>query len=129
MKNLLVSLIAACVSTSALAESYLCISEAAGGVAWENGNWVSGRFKAGEKYLLKGNAWYKFGVKFPDVDSCETVKAYGETLKQCTGSYSHARFNKSTLRFSYFYLPGFTNGKDRDSDTPFVAVGTCSKID
>ena len=58
MKNLLVSLIVAYVSSTALAETYLCITEASGGVTSENEKWMGTKFSPPhKKYLVRKNEW------------------------------------------------------------------------
>uniref|UniRef100_UPI0040483776 hypothetical protein n=1 Tax=Rheinheimera sp. TaxID=1869214 RepID=UPI0040483776 len=126
MKNLLVSLIAACVSTSALAESYLCISEAAGGVYWENGKWSNAKFTTGQKYLFQDNRWFEWGKKFALAD-CKK-HPYMDDSVTCESFPYHIAFNKEKLRFSAYYLYGFVDGRDSNADTPAVEIGTCSKL-
>jgi hypothetical protein len=48
----------------------------------------------------------------------------------CDGMDLHSyRFNFKTNRFLRMYPEGFVSGKDSNDDTPYVAGGTCTKID
>jgi hypothetical protein len=130
MKKLLVSFFVACVSGTAIAESYLCISEAAGGVFYGNGRWDDGKMSIGKKFLFKGNAWYEFGSSNPQVIGCKKVEdRFSGSFVECQDEFYHIRFNKKNLRYSRFYLFGFVDGKDNAGNTPHVEIGKCSRID
>lgn len=132
MKNLLVSLIVACVSSTALAESYLCITEAAGGVSMKNKSWAGTAFIDGKKYLLKRNQsgldWYPFGARqdFSMLAGAGTCVS-DQRRSTCTSEFYQLNFNSETLRFSFYLLWGYVDGDT--TDTPFVEIGTCSRID
>ena len=126
MKNLLVSLIVACVSTSALAETYLCIAEAAGGVKWIDGKWSGTSFNPNQKYLLRNNEWVWFG--YQSGTQCKP-DLFNKDILSCVSSLDHVRFNKKNLRFSAYYTGTYVFGQAQGGDTPAVNVGTCSRID
>jgi hypothetical protein len=129
------------ISSNVIAESYLCIGEAAGGVIFnENTSEASGTsFKPTGKLLFRkeGNGWVvtHFGQQEP-LSECENVKSYSDknnvVALECNYPGGTVRFSFDNLRFINTYEAGW-NGPEKYgditfNDTPNIEVGRCSKI-
>lgn len=136
MKKLLVPLFIACFSTAAVSETYLCISEAVGGISWNGREWRGVEFKAGDKYLIKpitllnGTKSKKLGLHDFGSDTSIASCEWSDNAEwlSCRGLYT-VLFNKKTNRFLAAYMEGYTGGRDDNKDTPSIQAGTCSSID
>ena len=124
-----------------MAESYLCITDASGGVRFNerNDKYEGTGFKEGRKYILKklrnseeyvqewaNWSWNKFGEKNENINltDCKYVEAIG--LLKCDTSGGQLWFNYKKLRFALTEMFGFY-GSDPNDDT-YLEVGSCSKI-
>ncbi|MER8882609.1 hypothetical protein [Mesorhizobium sp. M0816] len=58
-----------------------------------------------------------------------TVSIFPSGRVQCTAALSDYDFNFSDLRFMLVYAVGFIDGKDDSKNTPYIEIGTCSRID
>ena len=134
-------------SMQSTADNWLCIRDKATGFALQNGDWVSGDFQAGNKYMIKeasqqnksiyGSVYqvHPFGDEYPswvcgDFGSNEDAKG----LLACDG-YAIAgdsfKYNPSTGHFltarTNGYVHTFDDGRVVD-DTPAIEIGKCSKL-
>ncbi len=114
--------------------TWLCIADKSTGFTVENGTWVTARFNvADDKFLLKEDPetktfrWQEFGDKYKGFP----CKAFGDkdepTLFECS-SLIHALINVKTLRFMTWYPVGYVDGRDNNANTPYIAIGRCSKF-
>jgi hypothetical protein len=56
------------------------------------------------------------------------VEVWDDGWLRCNWSLSDFRFKVETNRFLKAYLIGYIDGSDKNSDTPAVTVGVCTKI-
>ncbi|RKZ68882.1 MAG: hypothetical protein DRQ44_03765 [Gammaproteobacteria bacterium] len=134
MKKLLtVSLLLLC-SGSVMAEKYMCIPEASGGLGYDkkSNSWSVSKFDTGRNYIVNVN----------DKDNpsyAATVTTLNETLPSylckeepsvnalvCNSFLGQLNFSKGTLRFIESYMFGYVQGKDNKYNAPKVTVGSCS---
>ena len=121
--------------------------------------WVGTKFRSDDRYILtvKSNGlvndfldipnmtyiitWEKHGANWdPLSKGCWTESnklreinpmsswAPGGDLS-CNLKGGQLKVNFNTLRFLNTYLKGYIDGVDDNSNTPFINVGTCTKID
>jgi len=124
-----------------MAESYLCITDASGGVNFNErtGKYEGKGFKSGRKYVLKklknstfdgiefGTwSWNKFGEKNEKLNlfGCKDIEIL--ELLQCDTGGGQFYFNYGKLRFALSNMLGFYQS-DPNDDT-YLEVGSCSKI-
>jgi hypothetical protein len=112
-------------------DSYLCISEASGGVAYNSNQnkWEGTKFKTeNEKIILiKKNSQWKlkeFGHSFEN--DCSEMSEYG--ILRCQISFGEFIFNSKTKRYLESYILGYIDGKDNNKNTPSVTIGKCSPL-
>ena len=132
MKHLLTLLLF--ISTSVMAESFLCISDAAGGATYDEKTktYKSTVFKTELKYILKkeGDKWTfnKFG-KEPDmlIYDCKREKSLLTCKSGVSGQFL---FAFTELRYVYTSPWGYYPTTDLlgSTDDVFVEIGACSKI-
>jgi hypothetical protein len=129
--------------------SYLCVTEAAAGIAFDQAHkrWVGTMFNtANRKFIFRRtrpddtyaphDPWrfYSFGRNgnhdIPDAMCSKDFEADTGSI-YCTGIFGEFIFNKKTLRFQHYYWgmyvhpnPEFGEG----ADTPTIHVGTCSPL-
>ena len=122
--------------TASNADSYLCIAEAAGGVALDNGKWTGTSFKVNdEKYIITSKDNRNYSIKIMGDDSnlftCERTSSGGELSTRiiCGGLGYGAIFDFKTNRFQYYYSFGFLDGQDDGKNTPSITVAKCSEIE
>jgi len=134
-------------STSACAESYLCIADQAAGFSFNKGQkkWSATTFNATEKFIIKRQsaeqkifyknaAWVvtRFGSSSGLLANCE--KDFNDVgMLFCEGIVNF-HFNKKNMRFlSTFaigyvsYIPG-DELLDEGKNTPSMNIGACSLI-
>lgn len=125
-----------CLSAAiAQAETYLCVAEAAGGVAFKNGRWMGMGFRTDEeKYIVtsKDNINYsirKLGYNF-DLLKCERELINNKSANyiMCGNAYVNAFLNFNTKRFQFYYGSGFLDGENSEI-TPYITVAKCSEIE
>ena len=134
MKKLLLLLLL--IPNLVMAESYLCISEAAAGVRYfpSQKKYESERFSNDRKIIFKKEQdnWTvsEFG-KASDPDAACSVqivggKKVGVTCGVWGGEYI---LNFKALRYRYFHLIGWLPPPGGgETDTPLIEVGKCSSI-
>lgn len=112
-------------------DSYLCVSEAIGGIAYDSSTrkWEGTKFKnKNEKIILvKKNGVWKlkdFGSTFEN--DCGKMNEFGTF--RCDILFGEFLFNSKTKRFLKSYLVGYVSGEDNNNDTPAVMAGTCSPL-
>ena len=120
--------------------NYLCISEAAGGVIKQNGEWQGTSYLADDKYLVvteNGNmkSVKEFGM--PDDWTMENCYALEPTKSfACVNNFNMFRFQPSTRKFVMVKSMGYTSeleeagGMELSGDiwAPSVSVGLCEKF-
>jgi hypothetical protein len=138
MRKAVLMLLLAQVAAPALAqkekeeERYLCIATAAGGVSYEPArkSWTGGPFNIKDKKFTLAKQggkwrWNEFGTNFGwdcgDFNDASVIACGEQWLNPII-------FSRRTMRFRSAYLPGYTDGKDDNSDTPAITIGTCSKF-
>lgn len=132
----------------ASAETFLCIADNATGYAYDptSKEWKSAKFNfEGSRHIIKRSsgsqyAWEvnEYGVTekwFPDAGCKEDFNTVG--LLYCEGVGRDFRFNKSNGRYIFYFAGSYINfdprsereGYQKDGgDTPFIELGTCTKI-
>ena len=122
-------------------EAYLCIPTAISGVKFNSssGRWEHANFRIGDRKKILKKAtdkweWRTFGQDYL-FSACNSG---GEPANKngfnsagylfCDVLGGNMRINKNTLRYIETYEIGFINGKDNDSDTPYIEIGTCSPL-
>ena len=112
-------------------ESYLCVSEASGGVAYDSSQkkWKGTKFSnPNDKIIIsKKNGKWKmkdFGSKFED--DCGELTKSGSL--GCSNVFGDLIFNLNTKRYMKSYFIGYIDGKDNIENTPSITIGTCSLI-
>ena len=138
--------------------AYYCISEAAGGVAYEERlkKWTSTHFRPGKGFVLKLNFlstnrekmfdWTdistvnRFIVTVTEAGSslespCRNLKDYRSPVEfwddgwlRCEAGLSEFRFNPVNNRFLKAYLVGYVGGDNDNENTPAITIGVCTKI-
>jgi len=118
------------------ADSYLCISEASGGVALNNGKWIGTSFRVNdEKYIITSKDNRNYSIKLigdnSNLFTCERASTGGELSTRiiCGGLGYGAIFDFTTNRFQYYYSFGFIEGQDDGKNTPSITVAKCSEIE
>ncbi len=136
-----ITLLVTLLALPAMAETqYLCIEEAAGGVAHQNGRWSGTSFRTEDKYLVKfatqdgevatysgipKYAIYRIGQKNYDL-LCDGTT---ETRIFCRAWHGEFKINLSNLRFIRTETIGFwEDGEGRRSGTPHLGIGKCSEL-
>ena len=122
--------------TDSNADSYLCIAEAAGGVALDNGKWIGTSFRVNdEKYIISSKDKRNYSIKIiggkNNLFTCERIYYDGELSNRiiCGGLGYGAIFDFKTNRFQYYYGFGFLEGQDDGKNTPSITVAKCSEIE
>ena len=130
MKHLLTLLLF--ISTSVMAESYLCISDAAGGATYdeETKTYKSTVFMTGLKYIFKNkdehSTFTEFGTELNKIYACKKEDKYTLT---CNMIYGQFRFSFDRLRYSRTSTLGNFLSDDVSSiNDVFIEIGACSKI-
>ena len=59
----------------------------------------------------------------------EALDVYDSGYFRCTAGLIDYVFNVNTGRFLQSYLAGYVDGEDNNDNTPYVAAGTCTKLD
>ena len=130
--------------------SYYCVEEEAGGLAYDTGrkHWIGTSFNSTDRFVLTMSYLHPAA---PDPTLGEVYKATltpagTSTPNECIG-YSYPKdtlvmlgllncgaiagdftFNFDSHRYLKTYSHGYVSGTDNNDDTPFVAGGTCTKI-
>lgn len=120
--------------------AYICIPTASTGFSIKNGGskWETTRFRIDDvKKILKRNngkwEWSKFGESLGFSDCGGDDFGVGGDFNSagyifCNTFGGHVRMNKKTLRYIETYEIGFIDGKDLNTDTPSIDIGTCSPL-
>jgi hypothetical protein len=119
---------------------YLCVMDKATGFSYDkSGSWQSTDFKVEEKYLVTPRP-KNFSDELIPSDVAWLVTAVGEKRPKyfckedfnkigylsCKGLFSEFKMSRATMRFQSYYGNGYVS--DEKMDTPYVAIGKCSKI-
>ena len=135
---------------------YLCTKEFSGGLAYDakTKKWHSTTFKPDGKFVLRlkytgqiiektfGSekiAYYQYDIMLTPAGTSEeyscidpggrkTVSIRDRLYFRCGSLSGYYAFDLQNNRFLQAYLEGYVGGRDNNDDTPFVAGGTCSKI-
>jgi hypothetical protein len=133
-------------------ENWVCLEENVTGFIYKDNQWQVTQF-VGHKYvvrpLIEGDkdfnpsapvtqyGVFQFGEDWPSYTCDDGFNLLSSGTYQsisvlnCDG-FGQFRFDKGTLRFMRTYFAGYTyipgSGKEEESDTPGIAIGTCSKI-
>ena len=134
MKQMLsVCLLMLC-SCSVMAEQYMCIPEASGGLSYDTKtkSWKASNFDTGRNYIViikdKENPSYAATVTYLN----ETLASYfckeesSVNALVCSSFLGQFNFSKDTLRYVESYMFGYVQGKDNKYNAPKITVGTCS---
>ena len=132
-------------SLNVYADTYLCIAEKVTGFIYEETtkNWRSTNFTQKDKWLIKKTdpndnfvkdfkrVVQQFGNEGNEIYCKEQIDKYG--FLYCTGALGTFRFNNKSLRYLYTHVLGYYNtGRpkypDKGSTTPYIEIGTCSKM-
>ena len=122
-------------------EAFICIPTARTGFAVNDATkkWEITKFTIDEdkKILKKINAkweWRKFGDKWGysectnggDKNSKDGFNSAGFIFCKVLGG--NMRMSKNSLRYVETFEIGFTDGKDKNDNTPMIEMGTCSPL-
>lgn len=132
-------------SSPLYAESYVCIADKSTGFKYnqKTQQWEYARFRTDTKYLIRKAdqnillekffkmVVVKFGEKSSEFSCKEGINEGG--LLICNSHSGQFKFNNLSLRFLRSWMYGYYNngyGKspDKDSATPFLEIGTCTKM-
>lgn len=112
-------------------DSYLCVSEAMGGIAYDSSTrkWEGAKFtNSNEKIILvkKNGVWKlrNFGSTFEN--ECGKMNEFGTF--RCNILFGEFLFNSKTKRFLKSYVVGYVSGEDNNDNTPAVMAGVCSPL-
>jgi len=136
MKYLIVLL--AFIPIFAIAESYLCLTEAVGGVHYNESQKIyKGQGFSNEyKWILKKNGakWevFQHGNVYPHSTSCTERKIEDDNKISCEIPIAHFIMFTKKLRYVYIYYGTWTgpielNGKTYN-DSSYIEVGSCTGI-
>ena len=132
MKSSILIFIAIFLSNAANAqESYLCVSEASGGVSYDSSTqkWRGAVFRNDEKKFLitkKDNKWTmkEFGKSFET--DCTQPNEFG--VMSCNKILGDFNFSTKTRRYLSTYIAGYIDGSNNNENTPNIQIGICSKL-
>ncbi len=121
--------------TAAEDKKWICVANAATGFSYQNGKWVATNFNIKDsRYIVSKKQTIitkemiyhvtKVGEEYGYECDKDSPSEYDWII--CKGG--DFRFNVNTLRYILAYLVGYTYWPegDKDSDTPFIEIGTCS---
>ena len=136
--NIMNQLLSVCLmllcSCSVMAEQYMCIPEASGGLGYDKTtkSWNVSSFDTGRNYIVnvkdKENPSYAATVSYIN----ETLPSYlcqeepSVNALVCSSFLGQFNFSIGTLRYIESYMFGYVQGKDNKYNAPKVTVGTCS---
>ena len=119
----------------AMAESYLCIAEAAGGIKFDENTYkpLGTSFEVTQKYIIKKtrDEWQvqKFGEKSIFSLSCEARTNFIDCKNIMGGDFI---ISTNKLRYFMHSVAGWSGpymvGDEKYNHTPYVEVGSCSEI-
>jgi len=129
-----------CFQLALAQDAYICIPISRTGFIFNesNKNWEQTKFKTNEdKKILKKNInkwdWRIFGKKegwsacgSEDFGKGDDFNSAGFIF--CNTQSGHLRMNKNSLRYIETYELGFIDGKDQNTHTPLIEIGTCSPL-
>ena len=144
MKYILAALVLT-FSMQSSADSWLCITDHAGGMVLENGSWRVGRFGPGDKYLIKEAVSYNkargyvyqvhdFGSDVPSWvcgDFGSVKNSEGNLVCDGITPGNTFKYNPSNGHFLATSTRGYVTSRDDGSvftDTPMIEIGKCSKL-
>ena len=109
----------------AWAENYLCITDQATGFSAEDGTHKITQFKSGEKFIFntENATLSQFGSESPIISDCDVR----EKLVYCSSLIVNFNMHRENLRFMFF-LKAYGYVWEKDDETPYIAIGTCSKF-
>lgn len=145
-------------TTGSFAGRYLCVGDAAGGVAYDKTtqHWHSATFDVSKNKVIvsvKSNGLYDYdNVKamgyqitvrpFGEQDSdcrAQTVHSNGKFVRDfvlfrngrvsCVAGFQQYEFSFSRLRYLSIYYVGFVDSEDEIGNTPNIEIGECTRID
>jgi hypothetical protein len=138
-------------TSTASAESWLCVGDQSAGFTYQKGKWHAVIFRGvsafkvvirtptseDRAFLARPNIlddphpdWLvvPLGEQYPTM-ACHP--AGNRNFVICEGAIQELRFNRTTLRFQYTYRPGYFDtapGSDSSGDDPKLVIGLCSAI-
>jgi len=146
MKLFLLSLFICLISTSAFAEGFLCVADAATGFKYNKSNqaWKSSTFNVEKnKYIIrrpteedeyrsakfKNAKWVvsEFGSTTLSYDCAKDINEYGY-LNCAFYSFGKFIFNSKELRYQIYMQGAYLSNDNEWIDSPHIEIGTCSKI-
>jgi hypothetical protein len=115
----------------------LCISDQSTGFKFQDGKWKIVSFDIdGEKFVVRQPSedegqtakWLimKVGESIPQAWCDEDFSSGGRLT--CVGLGTEWRINNQTLRFTYWYHVGYTDGVDAEGNTPNITIGKCATL-
>lgn len=144
MKRIILCIVALTAATTANAAKplkWLCIEEHSGGIAYNerNNEWVGGRFKAAEKYIVRPTRASVEGDAIPAENLEYGVYKHGSSYMEflcypsmnsstdlsCSTKNGRFMMSREHMRFLYTYTAGYWDGT---TDTPNMTVGQCSPL-
>lgn len=131
MRKILLIVIVSFASVTAHAEAWLCISDAVGGVKYEEGKWEGTVFMDEPRYIVRRGHEGSLQVQeFGKDGVTATCNEFNEeSALHCEGIGTDFYFSSKQLTFLYVYYVGPQLPKKRwATNTPHIAVGVCSEI-
>lgn len=128
-------------TTTANAESWLCVADQTTGFAFKDGKWISGEFDTSEaKHIIRplqegdfgyGQQDFTHGVFVPEkpgnIQWCR--KADGEEFYLRCRGFGELHYSNKTGRYLKTYPFGYVKGDDiGGADTPHIEIGRCSEL-
>jgi hypothetical protein len=118
--------------------AYYCVVEASGGIHY---NQVTKKWE-GTGFYDPAGWFYKFVLRvkaneqvitysatnMPEQCISNNARSVYDLVISCSAGWMEYTFDFSTNRFLAVYPLGYTNGVNNNSNTPFIAGGTCTKI-
>ena len=112
-------------------EGYLCVSEAAGGVSFDQTQkkWKGTTFRnSNEKILIykKNNQWTMKKFASTVENKCTSPNEYGFMFCDIFGG--ELKLSIKSGRYMSTYIVGYIDGKDNDENTPHIEIGVCTAL-
>ncbi len=128
-------------ATAANAEQYLCVADAATGFYFEDGKWISTKFRTNSsKYIIrrfKEGEYFSTEAKpygvFPLGKKAAKYSCYGPNPPEvrnfnCDGGFGEFLFSPKSGRYLRTYTVGYYEGVDTNKNSPQIEIGKCSEI-
>ncbi len=112
-------------------DSYLCVSEAIGGISYDAARkkWEGTKITNDNNKLIitkKNNLWKLKEFGGSTEFDCDEPRKTGSF--RCEIFFGEFLFNPKTKRFLQTFIFGYIDGKDNNENTPSIIIGKCSPL-